>query len=297
MRRARVFPKLCLGLILFSVFVPCLSWAQLDPTDPIRPSLLEAVLDSPNPSEAQDYLNLAAQIRILAFLTFLTLIPFVLIMMTSFTRITIVFHFLRQAMATQSVPSNQILIGLSLILTAFVMHPVIEEIQETALEPYFDGQLAQLPEVKLGVKGEDQIFLERCWQPLRQFMLSHTRERDMELFLDMADIQLPLIAPELPYEALQEGTGQAYDLDAIPWYVLTPAFVTTELRVAFMMGFLLFMPFLVIDMVIASVLMSMGMMMLPPVMISMPFKLLLFIVIDGWRLVIQQIVVGFYPTM
>ncbi len=259
----------------------------------MAPSFLESILDSPNPTEASDFLNLHSQIRIVGLMALLSMIPFVLVMMTSFTRITIVFHFLRQALATQQVPSNQIIIGLSLILTAFVMHPVITEIQENALTPYFNNEFAQSAEVRLGVKGEDSMLLERVWTPLRTFMLNHTRESDLQLFLDMGRVELPRINPDEFGTGYPTGTGPAYDLEAIPWYCLVPSFVISELRTAFMMGFLLFLPFLVIDMVIASVLMSMGMMMLPPVMISMPFKLLLFIVIDGWKLIVQQLVHGF----
>ncbi|MBB63968.1 MAG: flagellar biosynthetic protein FliP [Waddliaceae bacterium] len=257
---------------------------------------MDSALNSPNPFEQAEFMNLHSQLRIAGFLTVLTLLPFVLVMMTSFTRLTIVLHFLRQALATQQVPSNQIIVGLSFILTGFVMHPVITDINENALTPYFNNTFKESPEVRMGLKSEDSMLMERAWQPLRLFMLHHTREKDMQLFLDLGKVELPVVAWEDVTDAPEErGTGSAYDLSAIPWYCLTPAFVLSELRTAFMMGFLLFLPFLVIDMIIASILMSMGMMMLPPVMISMPFKLLLFILIDGWRLIIQQLVNGFYP--
>lgn len=249
------------------------------------PDVLSETLKDP------EFLNLHQQMRIVGLLTALSLIPFVVVMMTSFTRLTIVFHFLRQALATQQVPSNQIVVGLSLILTAFVMHPVIEEVYDNALEPYFNDEFKQSSEVQLGLKGEDAILLERMWAPMRSFLLRHSRESDLELFLEIGSVELPKVDQGLIEDS---GTGSAYDLDAVPWYCLVPAFVLTELRTAFMMGFLLFMPFLVIDMVIASILMSMGMMMLPPVMISMPFKILLFIMIDGWRLIIQQMINGYY---
>lgn len=269
---------------------------QLNPDSPDKPTFVESLLLSPNPYEQVDYMNLHQQLKILGFLTLLTFIPFVLIMMTSFTRITIIFHFLRQAIATQQVPSNQLLIGMSLILTGFIMHPVIEEIHTNALMPYMKGTMKDYPEIRTGVKGEDQLFFENSWKPLRSFMLAHTREKDMQLFLDLGNIKLPA------YEGNKEeigyvpptDTGPAYDLATIPWYCIVPAFVISELRNGFVMGFLLFLPFLVIDMVIASVLMSMGMMMLPPVMISMPFKLLLFILVDGWSLVVQQTVKSFH---
>jgi flagellar biosynthetic protein FliP len=283
---------LCLALLL----LPHIAWAQLSTVDPVRPTIVESILDSPNPTEQQEYLSLHHQLRIVGFLSLLALIPTVVVMMTSFTRITIIFHFLRQALATQYVPSNQLVMGLSLILTGFVMHPVIEQIQTNAIEPYFSEQLKEVPEVKMGIVGEDRVFVDRAWEPLRTFMLRHAREKDLQLFLDIGHIELPNILPEDMAAHDDDGTGSAYDLSAVPWYALVPAFVMSELRIAFMMGFLLFLPFLVIDMVIASILMSMGMMMLPPVMISMPFKLLLFILVDGWRLVIEQTVNSFYPV-
>lgn len=267
--------------------------AQITPFSPQKPSFIESTLNSPNPMEGQEFLSLHQQLRIAGFLTLLSFIPFFMVMMTSFTRITIILQFLRQALATQTVPSNQIVFGLSLILTGFIMHPVINEINETALGPYFKQELKQEADVLMGLKGEEQILFERVWQPLRKFLLLHSREKDVELFLEIAQIQLPKVEFDEYGNAIENSTQAAYDLHSIPWYCLVPAFVISELRTAFMIGFLLFIPFLIIDMVIASILMSMGMMMLPPVMISMPFKLLLFIVVDGWKLVIQQLVNGF----
>lgn len=259
------------------------------PRDP-----LDLILNTPDPEEKFEQLNLHSQLRILFFLSSLSLIPFALVMMTSFTRITIVLQFLRQALATQQVPSNQIIVGLSLILTAFVMHPVLREVEQKALTPYLNKELRNEPEVKMGAKGEDTLFFERAWDPMRRFMLQHTREKDLLLFLDIGQIELPKIdLPDVADPNADESS--VYDLAAIPWYCIIPSFVLSELRTAFMMGFLLFLPFLVIDMVVASILMSMGMMMLPPVMISMPFKLLLFILVDGWRIIMQQTVNGFYP--
>lgn len=239
--------------------------------------------------DASEFLNLHSQIKILGLLTALGLIPFVLIMMTSFTRITIIFHFLKQALGTQQVPSSQLTTGLSLILTAFVMHGVIDDIQTNALKPYMNGDFKTQAGVMMEQQGEDFIFLERCWKPLRNFMSERTRDADLSLFVDISGYKVPLKTDA------KDVTVQVPDMEAIPWYIVVPSFVCSELRVAFMMGFLLFMPFLVIDMVVSSVLMAMGMMMLPPVMISVPFKLLLFIVVDGWRLVIQQTVTGCFP--
>ncbi len=284
------------ALLLLILLTPTLLAAQIQQHAPAPPTALDAALTSPNPQEAQDFLNLHSQLRIMGLLTALGLIPFVVIMMTSFTRIMIVMSFLRQALGTQQVPSNQLTVGLSLILTGFVMQPVIVDIQENAISPYMNNEFKNHPDVRMGVKGEDSLLMEKAWGPLRGFLLQHTREKDLMLFLEMGKIELPKYDQVDLAAANPDGTGSAYNLDAIPWFCLVPGFVLSELRIAFMMGFLLFLPFLVIDMVIASVLMSMGMMMLPPVMISMPFKLLLFILVDGWRLVISQIVNGYYPA-
>lgn len=231
-----------------------------------------------------DFLNLTNQLKIIGFLTILSLIPFGVMLMTSFTRISIVLQFLRQALSSSQVPSNQIIIGLSLILTGFIMHPVIKEIQQQAVSPYMKGKFKTEELVKNGSETEEGLLITKAWLPLRNFLLEHTRDKDLELFLDIGQIHL------------SEGTEGQFDINAIPWYCIIPSFILSELRTAFMMGFLLFLPFLIIDMVVASVLMSMGMMMLPPVMVSTPFKLLLFILIDGWRLIIQQIVSGYHPA-
>jgi len=300
MNKMDKFPRFGIVFVVYMFLLGCLVFpnavsAQLRPDQAYAPSAIESTLTSPNPFEQREFLNLHQQIRILGFLTLLSIIPFVVIMMTSFTRLSIIFNFLRQALGTQHVPSAQIVTGMSLILTGFIMHPVIQEIHDNAFVPYMNNELNDEPEVRLGVKGEDAILLERSWAPLRSFLLHHTREKDLQLFLDIGHIQLPRLDSVDIHLADGDETESAYDLAAIPWYCLIPSFVLSELRMAFMMGFLLFVPFLVIDMIIASILMSMGMMMLPPVMISLPFKLLLFIIIDGWRLVIQQMVDGFYP--
>lgn len=284
-------------LIIGTLFtlLPTGLFGQISPLDPETPSFIESTLNSPNPNEKGEFLNLHQQIRIAGFLTLLSFIPFFLVMMTSFTRISIILHFLRQALATQTVPSNQIVFGLSLILTGFIMHPVISQIQENAILPYLNNEIKNEPEVRLGLKGEDTVLIERSWIPIRNFLLHHSREKDVQLFLNIGKIKLPSIEIDSLGNSIEQSIGPAYDLTAIPWYCLIPSFVISELRTAFMMGFLLFIPFLIIDMVVASILMSMGMMMLPPVMISLPFKLLLFVVIDGWKLVVEQLVNGFFP--
>ncbi|MFZ0564685.1 MAG: flagellar type III secretion system pore protein FliP [Chlamydiales bacterium] len=192
------------------------------------------------------------------------LTAFVFVLMTSFTRISIILTFLRQALST-TVPSSQIIIGLSLILTGYIMHPVLSQIYEEALVPYLESE-----------EKQTKTFLERAWPPLSAFMLQNTREKDLQLFLDMG-----------------QSTEEPADLSEIAWFYVVPAFVISELRTAFMLGFLLFLPFLVIDMVVTSLLMSMGMVLLPPVMISFPFKILLFVVVDGWQLIVQQVISGY----
>jgi flagellar biosynthetic protein FliP len=207
--------------------------------------------------------NSVLVIQILFLITILTLAPAILIMMTSFTRIVIVFHFLRMALGTQQTPANQIVIGLSLFLTYFTMQPVFSEINEQSIQPFLADQISQ-----------DQA-LEQAAKPVRTFMLKHVREKDLMLFVKMAKIERPSSPEELPT------------------YVLIPAFIVSELRVGFQLGFVLYLPLLLIDLIVGVILMSMGMMMLPPVMISMPFKILLFVLVDGWYLVIDSVVSAF----
>jgi len=208
---------------------------------------------------------MTSNLTVLGLASLIALIPFVFILMTSFTRISIVLTFLRQALST-TVPSTQIIIGLSLILTGYIMHPVITQIQQDAISPFLKAE-----------KKDPELLIKNAWPPLRQFMLFNTREKDLQLFLELGDVHL----------------SEKAELSEVPWYCVIPAFVTSELRTAFLLGFLLFLPFLVIDMVVASLLMSMGMVLMPPVLVSFPFKILLFIVVDGWRLVIQQVVQGY----
>ncbi len=208
--------------------------------------------------------NVSGTLRILITLTLIALAPTLVIMMTSFTRILIVMHFVRSALGTQSAPPNQVLIGLSLFLTFFIMNPVITQINDTAIRPFEAGELTQTE------------FLDTAVQPLREFMYGQTQTKDVRLFLDIARIE------------------SVDDLSEIPTRVLVPAFMISELRTAFIIGFLIYIPFIVIDMVVASTLMSMGMMMLPPTTISMPFKILLFVLADGWSLVIGNLVKTFY---
>jgi len=208
--------------------------------------------------------DVALSLQILALLTVLTLAPAILILMTSFTRIIVVFSFLRNALATQQMPPNQVLVGLALFLTFFIMAPVWGEINQTALQPYLAGEISQEKAFDIGVK------------PIREFMIEQTREKDLALFVNLSSTPKPN-SPE-----------------DIPTYAIIPAFAISELKTAFQIGFIIYIPFIVIDMVVASTLMAMGMMMLPPMMISLPFKILLFILVDGWNLVVQSLMLSFH---
>lgn len=207
--------------------------------------------------------RLSSTLQILIFLTFLTFLPTIVLTMTSFTRISIVFSLLRNGLGTTTTPPNQVLIGLSLFLTFFIMAPVVSEIKTGAVLPYINETI------------NDEQFLENAKTPIRDFMLNHTRTKDLELFVQMS------------------GTSLNTSPKQYPLHVVVPAFVISELKTAFEISFLLFIPFVVIDFIVSSVLMSMGMMMLPPAMISLPFKLLLFILVDGWHLIVQSLVQSF----
>ncbi len=207
--------------------------------------------------------SLSSTVQIILVLTVLALAPTILVMFTSFTRIIVVLHFIRIAIGTQSSPPNQVMIGLALFLTLFIMWPTLEQVNENALEPLDAGEITQ-----------EQAF-DEIEKPFREFMYGQTQSKDLELFVEIAGIT---------YE----------DYDDVPLTVLVPSFILSELRTGFIIGFLIYIPFIVIDMVVASVLMSMGMMMLPPTTISMPFKILLFVLADGWNLVIGNLVKTFY---
>jgi flagellar biosynthetic protein FliP len=208
--------------------------------------------------------TLAGTLQMLLVITVISLAPSIVVMMTSFTRIIVVLHFLRTALGTQSTPPNNVLVGLALFLTLFIMSPTLERINEEAIQPLSNGEITQ------------EEGLKACMEPLRDFMFSNiTDTKDINFFLDMARID------------------DVEELEDVPNYVLIPAFMMSELRKSFIIGFLIYIPFIVIDMVVASTLMAMGMMMLPPTTISMPFKILLFIMADGWNLVIGQVVQSF----
>lgn len=207
--------------------------------------------------------DVAVALQVLFLITVLALAPSIIIMVTSFVRIVIVLSFLRRALGTQTMPPDQIMVGLSLFLTLFVMMPVLTDINSSALQPYLSQQ----------IQFEEAV--KRAGKPVRDFMLRQVNEKDVALFVKIS------------------RTPPPRNIDDLKFDVIIPAFITSELKTAFIIGFILFIPFLVIDMIVASVLLSMGMMMLPPTMISMPFKIVLFVLVDGWHLIVRQLVVSF----
>jgi flagellar biosynthetic protein FliP len=245
-------PALGAGLLLFALALPVFA----------QKSGLPALTSTPAPGGGQTW---TLSIQTLLLLTSLTFLPAVLLMMTGFTRIIIVLSLLRQALGTPTAPPNQVLIGLALFLTLFVMSPVLERIHAEAYQPYVENKL-----------DVNQALLKAA-EPLRQFMLRQTRETDLELFVRLS------------------GEAPPADAAAVPLKILVPAYVTSELKTAFQIGFIIFIPFLIIDMLVASVLMSMGMMMVSPAMIALPFKIMLFVLVDGWNLLIGSLAQSFYP--
>lgn len=203
-------------------------------------------------------------VRMIIVLTIIAMAPFLLLMMTCFTRIVIVFSFMRNALGTQQTPPTQVLIGLALFITFFIMHPVLSQVNETAFQPYNKGQI------------ETQEFLDRASVPIKEFMLKQTTSGEVKLFVDLSN------------EDYSEGVE-----GDLPMHIVVPAFITSELKRAFLIGFLLFIPFLIIDLIVGSTLMSMGMIMLPPVMVSLPFKIMLFVVVDGWGLIVKTLVMTY----
>lgn len=231
------------------------------------PDLMAQGLTLPNISlgfkSTQNPGDVVNTIKIIMILTILTLAPAILIMMTSFTRLVIVLSFLRQAIGTMQMPPNQVIVGLALFLSLFIMAPYLNEINEKALKPYLDNKLTQ------------EVAFDNAMAPLRKFMFNQTRDADLALFVKLAKIEQPKTRAEVPSS------------------VLIPAFVISELKTAFQIGFIIYLPFLVIDLVVSSVLMAMGMMMLPPVVVSLPFKIMLFVLVDGWSLVVGSLVKSF----
>lgn len=257
---------LMLWLVMAAPFVHATATASSGVTPiasiaPISPSAGIPVLTVQNAGGGQ---NWSLSLQVVALMTVLTVLPAVLLMMTSFTRIIIVLSFLRQALSTQSTPPNQVLLGLALFLTLFVMSPVLNRAYDSGVKPYMDHKITM------------DAAIPAAAAPFKRFMLDQTRDADLQLFTRLAK--------EQPYASK----------DAVPFRVAMPAFVTSELKTAFQMGFLLFIPFLVIDIVVASVLMSMGMAMVSPSIISLPFKIMLFVMVDGWSLLLGTLAGSFY---
>jgi flagellar biosynthetic protein FliP len=254
-RRAGTTPV----LVWRALFVALLALAPMTPA--LAEPALTALTVAPAAGGGQTY---SLSLQVLLLMSALTFLPAALIMMTSFTRIIIVLAILRQALGTAQTPTNQILIGLALFLTFFVMAPVFDDIHENALQPYLQDKL----------KPQDAV--AKAAQPLKSFMLEQTRESDLALFVRIS------------------GSENVEEPEQTPFRLVVPAFVTSELKTAFQIGFLLFIPFLIIDLVVASVLMSMGMMMLSPMVISLPFKIMLFVLIDGWALILGTLAASFH---
>jgi flagellar biosynthetic protein FliP len=251
-RRKKILQAMVL-IVLLAVAGIGSAWAQTQALPKITIGL----------DRAQKPGDVAVTLQIILLLTVLSLVPAIVVMMTSFTRIVIVFTFLKQGLGTQQAPPAQVIIGLALFLTFFIMAPVGQQINDQALQPYLKGTMPQSEAYK------------RAVEPLKDFMLRQTREKDLALFVGLAKMEKPESKADLPMQ------------------VVIPAFIINEFRVAFQIGFLLYIPFLVIDLIIASVLMSMGMMMLPPMMISLPLKLVMFVLVDGWYLIVGSLVAGF----
>ncbi len=244
-------------LLIVACFLSATVFASLAHAQLSLPSIQMGLQQAKSPAEVVNVL------QVLFLLTVLTLAPAILIMMTSFTRIIVILSFLRNALGTNQMPPNQLLVGLAMFLTFLVMGPTFNQVNDTAIQPFMKGAITQ-------ARG-----LELAQAPIRDFMLKQTRPKDIELFLKLT------------------GQEDKLTVETVPFMTLVPAFMISELKTAFQMGFVIFLPFLVLDMVVASVLMAMGMMMLPPVLISLPFKLMLFVLVDGWQLIVGSIVKSF----
>ncbi|WP_438474861.1 flagellar type III secretion system pore protein FliP [Selenomonas sputigena] len=246
--------RILLGSFLF---LSLLFFAKDALAAPLIPNLNVNVGAANNPQDV------AVSLQVLAVLTVLSLVPSILVMTTSFVRIVVVIGFLRNAMSTQNVPPNQVVLALSLFLTFYIMQPYWTEANEHGIQPYLAGQISQ------------EAAIDNTLAPMREFMFRQTRESDLALFVNLSDAERP------------------QSQDDVSTATLIPAFVISELKTAFQIGFMIYIPFIVIDMIVASTLMSMGMMMLPPVMISLPFKILLFVMVDGWHLLIKSLIMSF----
>lgn len=253
MNKKRVAISLLAFLVLFFIGTKVYAAPETIPIPRINISV-------DNANTPKEYVD---NIKLLIMLTILTLLPSIIVMMTSFIRISVVFSFLRGALGTQQAPPNQVLVGLAIFLTIFIMAPTFNKINSTAITPYLNNTITQAQAIEEGAK------------PLREFMLKQTRQKDLKLFIEASKYN---------------GT---ITKENVPLYIVIPAFVISELQTAFKIGFLLYIPFVIMDLVVSSILLSMGMMMLPPVMISLPFKLLLFVMVDGWNLLVKSLIMSF----
>jgi len=267
--RIPILGRLVLVLALLLVPVAVLAQADSSPatTQAVAGGTMTAAQFPPQMDiqigEGESGLHLSGAVGLVVFMGLLSLLPALLLLMTSFTRILIVLQFLRPALGTQTSPPTQLLVAVAILLTGVVMHPVLQETNDSALQPYFNGEVTQAEAYKLGIG------------PFREFMFANTRDKDLALFIELS------------------GASEALSVDEIPTVTIVSAFVTSELRTAFQMGFAIFLPFVVLDVIIASILMSLGMFMLPPMMVSLPFKLLLFVLADGWTLMVQNLAASF----
>lgn len=251
-------PCITMGIIMFILMVLVSAAYGANPPPASNFPMISIAMDKAKGPE-----DVSVTLQIFAALTLLSIAPSILIMLTSFTRFIIVFSLLRQAMGTQQMPPNQILIGLAMFLTFYVMTPVWQDINQNAFQPFIEKKISS------------EQAIDTAFIPIRKFMYKQIREKDLALFIEIAKLK----RPDTPAD--------------VPTMVMIPSFIISELKTAFQLGFLLFIPFLIIDMVVASVLLAMGMMMLPPIMISLPFKLLLFVLVDGWHLIVGSLVKGF----
>lgn len=247
------FFRFALPVIIGTLLV-CADFAQ---AAPIIPNINIDVGTAENPQEV------SSALQVMALLTILTIVPGILIMTTSFVRVIVIIGFMRNALSTQNVPPNQVILGLAMFLTFYIMSPYWSQANENGIQPYLNGQISQ------------EEALTNTLEPIREFMFRQTREADLALFVNLSDAERPNTQ------------------DDVSTFVLVPAFMISELKTGFQIGFMIYVPFIVIDMIVATTLMSMGMMMLPPVMISLPFKILLFVMIDGWHLLINSIILSF----
>lgn len=260
-----------LGLVVLLTVLPSIAGAQTTQgSPPVGGAVATPTVEAPVPpqvtldfSDGDNELRLSGAVGIVVLLGAMTLLPALLLLMTSFTRILVSLHFMRSALGTQTTPPGQLLVAIAVLLTAVVMAPVLNDANRTAVGPYFRGEISQVDAYKLGV------------MPFRGFMLENTRDQDLMMFTELSNVE------------------EVESVEDLPMPVIVSAFVTSELRTAFQIGFVIYVPFIVIDLIVASVLMSMGMFMLPPIMVSLPFKLLLFVLADGWSLVAQNLIAGF----